>query len=91
MELHEGLTYEHEAERREPYVRQISYWVEQISDDQSKRLVRKVKNRYGVEIWPWDRAGFRNIPPIKTKLKAVKARTQKAEVISRLYKKPATD
>ena len=72
MELHEGLTYEHDAERREPYVRQISHCVERISDDQSKSLVRKVKNRYGVEIWPWDRAGFRNIPPIKTKLKAVK-------------------
>jgi tetratricopeptide (TPR) repeat protein len=72
MELHEGLTYEHDAERREPYVRQISHCVGGISDDQSKSLIRKVKNRYGMEIWPWDRAGFRNIPPIKTKLKAVK-------------------
>ena len=29
-----------------------------ITDTLSKKLVRKVRNRYKQDIWPWDRAGF---------------------------------
>ena len=33
-------------------------FIDRITDTISKKMVRKVKNRWGDEIWPWDREGF---------------------------------
>ena len=58
MEQHEGLTYEQDAVRREPFALRSSYFVDELTDDLSTTMVRRIQNRYGVEIWPWARAGF---------------------------------
>ena len=58
MEQHEGLTDEHDAVRREPFALRSSYFVDELTDDLSKAMVKRIRNRYGVEIWPWERAGF---------------------------------
>ncbi len=58
MDQHEGLTYERDAVRREPFALRSSYFVDELTDDLSTAIVKKVQNRYGVEIWPWERAGF---------------------------------
>ncbi len=58
MDQHEGLTYERDAVRRERFALRSSFLVNELTDDLSKAMVRKIQNRYGVEIWPWDRAGF---------------------------------
>ena len=58
MEQHEGLTYERDAMRREPFVLRSSYFVNELTDDLSIAMMRRIKNRYGVEIWPWERSGF---------------------------------
>jgi hypothetical protein len=34
-------------------------FIDRITDILSKKMVRKAKNRWGDEIWPWDREGFR--------------------------------
>jgi len=62
MVLLEGMTYEREPEKRAPYARQSSDFIDRITDTLSKKMVRKVKNRWDVEIWPWDRAGFQRPP-----------------------------
>jgi tetratricopeptide (TPR) repeat protein len=54
MDQHEGLTYEHDAVRRQPFALRSTYFVNELSDDMSKAMVKKVQNRYGVEIWPWE-------------------------------------
>ncbi len=58
MEQHEGLTYERDAMRREPFALRSSNFVNELTDDLSITMVKKIHNRYGVEIWPWERAGF---------------------------------
>ena len=58
MALHEGMTYERDAEKRAPYAQRSLDFINRITDTLSKRMVQKVKNRWDVEIWPWDRAGF---------------------------------
>jgi tetratricopeptide (TPR) repeat protein len=58
MEQHEGLTYERDTVRREPFALRSSYFVNEITDDLSEAMVKKIQNPYGVEIWPWERAGF---------------------------------
>ena len=63
MAQHEGITYERDAEKRDPYARQSLDFINRITDTLSKKMVRKVKNRYGVEIWPWDRSGFQKTQP----------------------------
>jgi tetratricopeptide (TPR) repeat protein len=63
MVQHEGLTYERDAEKRDPFALKSTWFIDRITDTLSKKMVRKVKNRYGVEIWPWDRAGFQKIQP----------------------------
>jgi hypothetical protein len=63
MALHEGMTYERDAEKRAPYAQRSLTFISRITDTLSKKIVRKVKNRYGVEIWPWDRAGFHKVQP----------------------------
>ena len=73
MDQHEGLTYERDAVRREPFALRSSYFVDELTDDLSIAMVKKIQNRYGVEIWPWERAGFTNhqgIDPLKSKLSA---------------------
>ena len=57
--LREGLTYERAPEQRQLYARKSSLFLGTVSDTLSKKLARKIHNRYGVEIWPWDRAGFK--------------------------------
>jgi hypothetical protein len=44
--------------RREPYAVHGSYFVKESTDDLSTAMVKKVQNRYDVESWPWERAGF---------------------------------
>jgi len=56
MEKHEGLTYERDSVRREPIALRSSYFVNELTDDLSTLKVKRIQNRYGVEIWPWDRA-----------------------------------
>ena len=58
MDQHEGLTYERDALRREPFALRSSYFVNELTDDLSIEMVRKIQNRYGVDIWPWERAGL---------------------------------
>lgn len=58
MEQHEGLTYERDSVRREPFALRSSYFVNELTNDLSIATVKKIQNRYGVEIWPWERSGF---------------------------------
>ncbi|MDO8591377.1 MAG: hypothetical protein Q7R60_00430 [bacterium] len=61
MAQHEGLTYERDAVRREPFALRSSYFGNELTDDLSIAMVKMVQDRYGVEIWPWERAGFFNM------------------------------
>ena len=58
MALHEGMTYERDAEKRAPYAQRSLDFIDRITDTLSKKMVRKVRNRWGDDIWPWDRAVF---------------------------------
>lgn len=58
VEQHEGLTYERAPERRRPFAEKSAYFVSGITNTLSKKMVRKIKNRYGIDIWPWDRHGL---------------------------------
>jgi hypothetical protein len=58
MDQHEGLTYERDAERRQAFGMRSSYLMNELTDGLSNAIVKRVHNRYGVEIWPWERAGF---------------------------------
>jgi len=55
---HEGLTYERDPERRDPFAFKSSFFLESITDELSKIMIQKITNRFGLSIWPWDRAGF---------------------------------
>jgi hypothetical protein len=57
MDQHEGLTCERDAVRREPFAMRSSYFVNELTDDLSTTMVKRIQNRYGVEIWPWERMG----------------------------------
>jgi tetratricopeptide (TPR) repeat protein len=59
MELQEGLTYERDAEKRGLYAWRSTQFVEGITDEVSEKMVKKIRNRYGVEVWPWARASIR--------------------------------
>ena len=59
MALHEGMTYERDAEKRAPYAQRSLDFIERITDTLSKKMVRKVKNRWGDEVWPWNHEGFK--------------------------------
>jgi hypothetical protein len=61
MALNEGLTYTWDAEQRAPYALKSIAFINCITDTLSKKMVRKVKNRWGDEIWPWDRGGFKRL------------------------------
>jgi len=54
MEQHEGLTYERDAVHRREYGLRIDYFVNGLTDDLSRAMVKRVQNRYSVEIWPWE-------------------------------------
>jgi hypothetical protein len=58
MEQYEGLTYERDAVRREPFALRSSYFANELTDDLSVVMVKRIQDRYGVEIWPWKRAKF---------------------------------
>lgn len=57
MEIREALTHEHDLVQRDPWVTKFMSFPAGIDDQLSKTLVRKVVNRWGDEIWPWDRSG----------------------------------
>jgi hypothetical protein len=57
--LNEGLTYAWEAEQRSPYAQKSMAFINRITDTLSKKMVRKVKDRWGDLIWPWDREDFK--------------------------------
>jgi hypothetical protein len=59
MALSEGLTYAFAPEQRAPYAQKSMMFIDRITDTLSKKMVRKVNNRWGNEIWPWDREGFK--------------------------------
>ncbi len=42
-----------------PYAQKSMAFSDRITDTQSKKMVRKVKNRWGEKIWPRDREGFK--------------------------------
>jgi len=66
MALHEGVTYERDAEKRAPYAQRSLDFIDRITDTLSKKMVRKIKNRWGDEIWPWDHSAFtRSATPSK--------------------------
>jgi hypothetical protein len=65
MEQHEGLTYERDAVRREPFALRSSFFANELTDDLSTAMVKRIQNRYGAEIWPWDREGFNAHHPSK--------------------------
>jgi hypothetical protein len=52
MALHEGMTYERDAEKRAPYAQRSLDFIDRITDTLSKKMIRKLKNRWDVEIWP---------------------------------------
>ena len=58
MTLHEGMTYERDAEKRAPYAQRSLGFIDGITDKLSKKMVRRVKNRWGNHIWPWNRSAF---------------------------------
>jgi len=58
MAINEGLTYENDLQKRGFYLSQSERFDKRITDALSKKMVRKVKNSWGDEIWPWEREGF---------------------------------
>jgi hypothetical protein len=70
MALNEGMTYRWEPEQRETYAQKSMVFIDRITDTLSKKMVRKVKNRSGDKIWPWDRKRLttqgQHIPLVKT-------------------------
>jgi hypothetical protein len=59
MALNEGLSYEWDIEQRAPYALKSNVTVDRITDTVSKKMVRKVENRCGDKVWPWDREGLK--------------------------------
>jgi hypothetical protein len=59
MSLNEGLTYAWNAEQRAPYAQKSMAFIDRITDTLSKKMVRKVKNRFGDQILPWQRTSLR--------------------------------
>jgi hypothetical protein len=59
MALNEELTCSWDAVGGAPYAQKSIALSDRITDTLSKEMVRKVKNRWGEKIWPWDREGFK--------------------------------
>lgn len=70
-ECHEGLTYERDIEKRARIGKRKMQLQEAIDDRTSVNLVQKVENRWGDQVWPWDRLGMRH------PAKAIEASKQK--------------
>jgi hypothetical protein len=59
MELQERLTYERDDEKRGSFAWRSTRFIDEITDDVSEMMVKKIRNRYGAEVWPWARASTR--------------------------------
>jgi len=46
--LHEGITYERNADKRVPYAQRLLEFIDRITDTLSKKIVRKVRARWDV-------------------------------------------
>lgn len=57
MTCHEALTYLHDPSKRIDPIQKRDAILASIDDRLSEKLVCKVRNRWGEEIWPWDRLG----------------------------------
>lgn len=44
--------------RREPFALRSSYFVNELTDDLSTAMVKRIQNRYRVDVWPRERDGF---------------------------------
>lgn len=62
MALQEGITYEKDAEKRGPFAPRLLDFINRITNTLSKKIVRKVQNRWGDDIWPRNREGFQRRP-----------------------------
>lgn len=58
MALREEITYERDGQKRVAIGRRSAALENRITDTLSKKMVVKVKNAWGEDIWPWDREGF---------------------------------
>ena len=56
--LREGLTDFRNNEKRLQFSKKFLGFSELIKDTLSKKMVSRVVNRWGVEVWPWDRQGL---------------------------------
>jgi tetratricopeptide (TPR) repeat protein len=56
--IREALHYEHDVEARRMWGQRMDELLDRIDEKLSRKMVRKVTNRWGDEIWPWDREGF---------------------------------
>ena len=59
MELNEGLAYTWVGEQRAAYAQKSLTFINRITDTLSKKMVRKVKNRWDDQIWPWQRTSLK--------------------------------
>ncbi len=59
MAVNEGRTYAQDADLRVMYSHKATSFLERTTGTLSKNKLRKDKNRWGDEIWPWDREGFK--------------------------------
>lgn len=55
MAMYEGMTYARDAEKLASYAQRSFDFIVCVTNTLSKKMVRKVKNRWDVVIWPWDR------------------------------------
>jgi len=56
--IREALTYEHDIEIRRECGQRMDALLANTDAALSMQMVRKVRNRWGDSIWPWDREGF---------------------------------
>jgi len=56
--IREALHYEHDVEVRRKWGQRMDELLAHIDEKLSRKMVRTVTNRWGDEIWPWDREGF---------------------------------
>jgi hypothetical protein len=54
MALDEGMTYEREAEKHAPYAQRLLDLIDRNTDTLSEKIVKRFKNLWSDDIWPWD-------------------------------------
>lgn len=67
-EIQEGLTYERDFNKRGPFAERHTQHLAGIDDSLSKKLVRRVKNPWNEDVWPWEREAMdhpRQVRPAK--------------------------